>query len=143
MFWFLTTSNKARLHDPTEAARILAKYWFDFECDTLIEQDADGQHRLSFSGDGWPGAWLLPDGVSKDDHYPDFDMPEEEGFAEFLIDIAPCLADTLIVQAIGTATGEFPLAAVEWRIEPGSTTVAKTEFTSSVENASPQVLARA
>ena len=39
-FWFLTTSNKPRLRDPTKVERIMDKYWFDFDCSVAIERDA-------------------------------------------------------------------------------------------------------
>jgi hypothetical protein len=143
MFWFLSTSNKPRLRDPTKVLQIMAKYWFDVECEALVEQDADGQHHLSIQGDGWPSAWLLPPGATPEDYYPDFDTPGQEEFAAFLTDIAPFLLEPLIVQAIGTATGEFPLSAGEWRVDPGSTMVTKTEFTVLAENPNSLVLVSA
>ena len=31
IFWFLTTSNKPRLRDPTQVQQIIERYWFDFD----------------------------------------------------------------------------------------------------------------
>ena len=62
LFWFLTTSNKPRLRDPTQVARIIGTYWFDFDCTVSVERGADGQHHLNIEGDGWPAAWPLPPG---------------------------------------------------------------------------------
>jgi hypothetical protein len=132
-FWFMTRSNKPRLRDPTRVRQIIGKYWFDFDCAVEVEQGSDGQHRLSIQGDGWPAAWLLPPDMLAEEFYPDFDTSGQEEFAAFLADIAPFLMEPLTVQAIGTADGEFPVSACEWRVEPNSASVARFEFTSDAE----------
>ena len=140
-FWFLTASNNPRLRDPTQVLEIIARYWFDFECEVEVEQDADGQSRLSIHGDGWPAAWPLPPGTSQEDFLPDFDTAGDEEFCDFLTDIAPFLEETLLVQAIGTVDGHFPFSASEWRIHPGVTAVATIAFTSPAESGDLLLLA--
>ena len=123
-FWFLTTSNKPRLRDPTQVSQLIAKYWFDFDCSVEIEHDSDGQPRLVVDGDGWPAAWPLPPDTSGEEFCPDFDTSGQEEFTAFLAQIAPFLMEPLVVQAVGTASGEYPLSACEWRVDCRSGTVA-------------------
>lgn len=121
-FWFRTTSNEPRLRDPTQVLGIVGRYYFDFDLAVGVNRAADGQHHLAIHGDGWPGAWPLPAGTSPQAYEPDFATNGLEEFEAFLNEIAPFLAETLIVQAIGSVSGRFPLSACEWRIEPNSPT---------------------
>jgi hypothetical protein len=141
MFWFLTTSNKPRLRDPTQVQQIIETYWFDFDFTVEIEHTPNGQHRLGIQGDGWPSAWLPPPGTPSEEYCPDFNTSGQEEFAAFLVEVAPFLVETLIIQAIGTADGEFPLSACEWRVEPRSATIARIEFITDAENAAPLAMA--
>ena len=140
-FWFLTTSNKPRLRDPTQVQQIIGRYWFDFDFTVAVEDHPDGQHCLGIQGNGWPAAWLPPPDTSSEEWYPDFDTSGQEEFAAFLAEVAPFLTEALTVQAIGTAAGEFPFSACEWRVEPNAATVARMEFTSNAENSAPLVMA--
>ncbi len=130
-FWFLTTSNKPRLRDLTAAQSIIAKYGFDFDCTVTIERDRLGQPRLSIDGDGWPCAWLLPSGGARAKFVPDYATADGKEFPTFLAEIAPLLAEPLLVQAIGTVTGEFPLHACLWRADPAGS-VRVTDFSSTI-----------
>ena len=142
-FWFAVACNKPRLCDRAQVLQIIARYWFDFDCEVAIKQDSDGQACLAIDGDGWPAAWLLPPDTSAEEYYPDYPTLGQEEFAAFLIEIAPFLMEHLIVQAIGTVNGRFPLSACEWRVAPGSNTVAKFEFTTPSESTAPLSLASA
>jgi hypothetical protein len=51
-----------------------------------------------------------------------------EGFEDFLREVAPFLAEPLIVQAVGSENCRFPLAACQWLIEPGSKDIRCTGF---------------
>ena len=133
-FWFAVACNRPRLRDPVAGTRIIAQYWFDFDIEVKISPDADGHACLHIEGDGWPACWPLPEGMSGEDYYPDYPTEGQEEFAAFLIEIAPQLAEPLIVQAIGTVSGRFPLSACQWRVEPGSSAVAKTEFTAPAQS---------
>jgi hypothetical protein len=132
-FLFVTTCNKPRLRDPTKAQDILGRYWFDWDLAVEIEENACDQHRLTIQGEGWPAAWPMPDHCDRDHFQPDIDCDGLSDFERLLEEIAPCLDEPLIVQAIGTVDGRFPLSACEWRVAPGSGTVAKVKFTSSAE----------
>ena len=142
-FWYVTASNQPCLRDPTRVQQIIAKYWFDFDCNVEVEPDSAGRQRLSMQGDGWPAAWLLPADTSSEEYYPDHVTPGQEEFAACLAEIAPFLMETLVVQAIGSSDGQFPLSACEWQVSPGSTAVAKIEFTSFAESEAPLALASA
>jgi hypothetical protein len=142
-FWFAVACNKPRLRDPAQVLGIIGRYWFDFDCAVAIENDTEGQSRLSIDGDGWPAAWPLPPGISAEDYYPDYPTLGQEEFEAFLSEVAAFLMDPLVVQAIGTVNGRFPLSACEWRLAPCSTAVAKIEFTSAAESAAPLTLATA
>ena len=79
-------------------------------------------------GYDWPGAWKVPDGVDREDFAPDYDEDPDDGFAQFLLDIAHCLAEPLTVQAVGSEKCRFPLSACEWHIRPGGTEVEVQAF---------------
>ena len=109
----------ATARDPGPVPRIIAKYWFDFDCAVQIEMDSLGQSRLTIDGDGWPAAWPLPWGISAEEYYPEYPTLGQEEFEDFLLEVAAYLAEPLVVQAIGTVNGRFPLSACEWRVTPG------------------------
>lgn len=129
-FWFWSTCNKPRLRDPTAVKAIIARHWFDFDFDVCVERAPDGHQLLKMEGDGWPGAWQIPAGASPDDFQLDFEQDELENFEPMLLAIAPFLAEPLIVQAVGTVKGAYPLNACQWRVEPCATQIEKVEFTS-------------
>ena len=52
----------------------------------------------------------------------------EEGFEQFLKDLASCLADPLTVQAVGHDDCCFPFAAHEWHVRPGCAQVEINDF---------------
>ena len=79
-----------------------------------------GQPCLSIYGGDWPGAWKIPDGVDKDNFELDYDADADEGFDEFLKAIAPCLAESLTIQSVGTENCRFPISACEWHVRPGA-----------------------
>jgi hypothetical protein len=118
-FVFITACSQPRLRDPTRALDIIARYWFDWDLAVGIESEASGQQRLTIEGEGWPGAWKIPEHIP-DEFEPDFARDGSLDFETLLEDLAPCLAEPLIVQAIGSRGGRFPLLAAEWRIEPVS-----------------------
>ncbi len=118
---------------PGPVTRIIAKYWFDFDCAVEVETDSAGQSRLTIDGDGWPAAWPLPPGISAEEYYPDYPTLGQEEFEDFLLEVAANLAEPLVVQAIGTVNGRFPLSACEWRVAPGASAVAKVEFNSAFD----------
>lgn len=92
----------------------------------------------------------LPEGVSRSDVTQYFDDWEKNGlpegapesafkssisgmfdvnrFLDFLVALAPYLAEPLLVNAIGHEKCRFPLAACEWRIEPGGSEVHISEL---------------
>lgn len=127
-FWFRTTCNKPRLRDPTKVLEIIDCYCIDQDMAVTIERAPDGFRLLNIEGDGWPGASRLTDA----DSLRDVDYGED-GLGDFepmLLELAPCLAEPLIVQAVGTVKGAYPLSACQWRVEPFATSIDKVEFTS-------------
>lgn len=119
-----TASNGPRLKDPEAARKVLERYCWDGDVQALIETDqSDGQAYLALYGYDWPGAWKLPDGANREDFAPDYDEDPDDGFTQVLLDIAPCLAEPLTVQAVGAEKCRFPLSACEWHIRPGGTEV--------------------
>jgi hypothetical protein len=128
-FMFATACNKPRLRDPTKARDIIGRYRFDWDLSVEIETDTNGEHRLTIHGEGWPGAWRIPPECKPDEFEPNFaGISDFEGLLE---ELAPCLADPLIVQAIGTVTGLFPLLANEWSISPGSRLIQRRDFSAN------------
>ena len=61
--------------------------------------------------------------MSRENYAPDYDEDPDDGFVQFLLDIAPCLAEPLTVQAVGAEKCRFPLSACEWHVRPDSTEV--------------------
>src|SRR6266511_1380039 len=119
-FLATTASNGPQLKDPEAAQKVVERYWWDGDVRALIETDhSDGQAYLALYGYDWPGAWKVPDGVDREDFASDYDDDPADGFAQFLLDIAPCLAEPLTVQAVGSEKCRFPLSACEWHIQPG------------------------
>src|SRR5262245_21977923 len=103
--WFVTTCNKPRLADPAAVLTILGRYRFDWDFAVEVKANGAGHYRLQVEGEGWPGAWLR----TADDRDDEPDFPSD-GLAEFealLSEIAPHLAEPLIVQAIGQDQGRF------------------------------------
>ena len=124
-----TASNDPVLGDVDAARRILDRYFFDGDFQAEIQEDGDnGGSYLSICGYDWPGAWKIPDGVAKDGYEPDYELDPDEGFDEFLKEIAPFLAEPLTIQAIGTEKCRFPISACEWHVRPGATEIEVNGF---------------
>ena len=128
-FIAVTSSNEARLRRPNVAREILAGYFFDGEVEALI-QDADGEATLAVCGYEWPGAWKLAEGSDE----PDWEEDSGDGFEQFLLEIAPYLAEPLVVQAVGAEACRFPLVACEWIVRPGARRIETNGFSGAVEN---------
>lgn len=126
-FVFVTTCNRPRLRDPTRALEVIGRYWFDWDLAVGLASDT-AAHHLTIEGEGWPGAWQIPEHTPAELSEPDLAADGMPAFEAFLKDIACCLAERLIVQAIGSKSGRFPLLAAEWRIEPSSKRLRRRHF---------------
>jgi hypothetical protein len=113
--------------DVQAVERVLAGYVLDRDLRAGVAFDFDdGRPHLYLYGSAWPEAWPLPDGIERADFDPDstdFREHGAEGFVELLKELAPHLAEPLVVQAIGADRCRFPLAAAEWSIDAAGTTV--------------------
>jgi len=137
-----TASSGPRLKDATAAKKVLERYYWDGDVQALIETDGPtGQPTLPLYGYDWPGAWKVPDGISPAEFVPDYDLDPGDGFEGFLRDIAPHLAESLTVQAIGFEKCRFPLSACEWHIQPDGTTIAISGFQHNHDEAVPLITA--
>lgn len=123
-FLATTASNGPRLRNQEAARQVLERYYWDGDVQALIETDrSDGQAYLALYGYDWPGTWKIPHDVDREAFATDYDDDPDDGFAQFLLDIAPCLAEPLTVQAVGSEKCRFPLSACEWHIQPDGTEV--------------------
>lgn len=127
-----TASNDPKINDHEAVERIIAAYYFDPDFNVGVGFDPEtGLPYLFMYGYVWPEAWKLAQGVSRQKFDPyGNDLYEEgdDGFEQFLKDIAPYLAEPLTVQAIGAERCRFPLAASEWHVAVGDTEVETTGF---------------
>ena len=89
--------------------------------------------RLTIDGDGWPAAWPLPPGTSGEEYYPEYPTLGQEEFEAFLLEAAAYLVEPLVVQAIGTVNGRFPLSACEWRVRRGQRPWPRSSSRSAVD----------
>jgi len=122
-----TASNSPKLRDLEAARKVLAHYKWDGAVKPDIELD-HGQARLAVYGFGWPGAWRMPDGLDPEKYKPDRDVDSEDGFADFLKEMLPYLAEPLTVHAVGTENCRFPISACEWHVRPCTTEVEVNGF---------------
>ena len=135
-FMATTACNGPRLKDAEAAAKVLERFYWEGEGDievTITMDSSDGQAHLMLYGYDWPGAYKIPDNVSRDEFEPNYDIESYDGFQEFLRDIAPHLADPLTVQSIGSEKCRFPLAACEWHILPGDSKIQVNDFQHSLD----------
>ena len=133
-FMATTASNSPRLKDPESARKVLERYFWDGDIEVTITTDSsDGQPRLMLYGYDWPGAYKIPDNVSRDEFEPDYNVEPYDGFQEFLRDIASHLVDPLTVQAVGSEKCRFPLSACEWHILPRGSKIEVNEFRHSLD----------
>jgi hypothetical protein len=123
-----TASNGARLKDPEAVEKIIGCYVWDGDVEASI-QTREGQACLVIYGYDWPNAWKIPEGVNRDEFEPDYDI--DDGFDAFLKEVSPYLAEPLTVQSVGAERCRFPLAASEWHIRPGETTIEVNSFNHS------------
>jgi hypothetical protein len=131
-----TASNDPALKDADAARSVLDRYLFDGEVQAEIHKDTEnGQAYLEIAGYDWPGAWRIPEGVVKDEFEPDYDADPDDGFGNFLREIAPFLAEPLTIQAVGMQNCRFPLSACEWHIRPGATDIEVNCFRHPVDEA--------
>ena len=124
-----TASNGPRLKDSVAAKGVIASFCFDG--DLIVEVETDSRiHKdyLVIYGTNWPGAWPMPRGTNVEDLEPNYDEDSGEGWERFLNAIAPYLDEPLTVQAVGSEKCRFPLAACEWRIEPGNPHIEVNQF---------------
>src|SRR5262245_34369544 len=111
-----TVHNRARLRDQGSAREILGGYLWPGEVQaTILTDPATGHAYLTISGFDWPEACRIPDDVSREEFEPSDDADD---FEQFLRELAPCLAEPLTVQAVGSEKLLLPLTACEWYVRP-------------------------
>jgi len=133
-FVAVTASNGPRILNVDSVLEVLNQYFWSGDVEAVVRIDPiRNEAYLIISGDEWPGAWKIPEGVNADDFEPDYDIDPDDGFQEFLKEVAPFLAEPLTVQAIGYENCRFPLAACEWYVRPGATAVEVTGFGRSAD----------
>src|SRR2546427_939530 len=78
-FMATTASNGPRLKDPAAAKQVLDRFYWECDVEAVIrEEPEDGQAHLYVYGYDWPAAWKMPEGVSRSDFQPDYDV--DDGF---------------------------------------------------------------
>jgi hypothetical protein len=142
-FMAVMACNGPRLKDHEAVAQIISRYFVSPDVSLGVGfEHHSGASYLYIYGDMWPEAWKMPLGVAPEDFdpYTDERYPDgAAGFIELLQDLAPHLAEPLIVQAIGSTKCRFPLSACEWRIEPNGAKVVATSF---AQDAVPEIVNR-
>lgn len=123
-----TASNEALLSDADAVRAVLDRYYLDGDCQPILRQDEDGQSYLSIAGNDWPMAWHIPDGCPAVAFVPDWNEDAEKAFEQLLREIASCLAEPLIIQAVGAQACQFPLAACEWHVCPHASEIQSGGF---------------
>lgn len=131
-FLATTGSNEAAVHDVSGLRRVLDRYFLVGDVRACL-REVDGTPTLMICGFDWPAAWSMPAGADADDLDPDWDADGDEGFLQLLQDIAPYLTDALVVQAVGAEACRFPLAACQWRVQPGASEVEVNGFGAELE----------
>jgi len=111
-FMAVMACNGPRLKDHKAVAQIISRYFLSSDfCLGVDFEHHSGASYLNIYGDMWPEAWKMPLGVVPEDFdpYTDERYPEgADGFIELLKELAPHLAEPLIVQAIGSTKCRFP-----------------------------------
>ena len=101
-FLGVTASSGAKIKKDKEeeVQKLLDKYDFSRGLECRINNGS-----IEIWGYEWPYLYLKP----KNDE----DDPDDDVFVEFLEELAPLLAETLVIQAIGNEKCIFPLSAIE------------------------------
>ncbi len=124
--------NDPKINDHDAVEQIVARYFFDPELNIGVSFDHEtGEPYLFVFGYVWPESWKIPEGTEPGEFDPFIEDRYEHGaeeFIQFLKDVAPYLAEPLIVQAVGAQKCLFPLSACEWHVEAGGTEVEINEF---------------
>jgi len=119
-FAFATACNRPLLSNPEAVLRIMSRFHFGWDTAVNVEPETDSDtKRLVITGNGWPGAWRVPDGADPECEL-DYEGEGRESFEQFLKEVSPYLAEPLTVHAIGSINSQFPLSACEWHVLPGS-----------------------
>jgi hypothetical protein len=125
----VTASSGPRIKDLCSEAveETIARFFFDpdLKIGTAFDPHT-GAPFLFLYGYAWPEAWEVPIGMPRDEFDPYTTEEYEEGddgFIELLKALAIYLEEPLTVQAIGHTKCQYPLAACQWHIEPGSNEV--------------------
>jgi hypothetical protein len=104
----VTASGGARIKKgkENEVQKLLDKYDFSRGLECQIDNGS-----IAIWGYEWPHLWLKP----KNNEEPEFG---KDFFEEFLEELAPFLAEKLVIHAIGNEKCVFPLAAMEIKVTP-------------------------
>ena len=90
-FVFVILSNRPRLNDSKAVLDLIGRYHFSWEVEVGVDSDpSTSAHRLTISGDGWPGAWKVPDGMEAECELK-HQGEGREGFEQFLKEVAPLI----------------------------------------------------
>ncbi len=101
-FFGVTASSGAKIKKDKEeeVQKLLDKYDFSRGLECQINNGS-----IEIWGYEWPYLYLKP----KNDE----DDPDDDVFVKFLEELAPLLAETLVIQAVGNEKCVFPLSAAE------------------------------
>ena len=102
IFLGVTASSGAKIKEGKfeEVEKLMDKYDFSRGLECMIDNGS-----IYLLGYEWPDLWLK--------YEDDDDQDCEDNFEEFLKELAPFLSEDLVVHAIGTEKGIFPLVAME------------------------------
>jgi hypothetical protein len=119
-------SNSPAVNNPEAVQKVLDSY-HAYCSDVCFRLDSEsGTERLIFEGGDWPRIIKASDSAE----YGEENMAELDDSPEgLMLEISPYLKEKLIIQAVGTNNGRWPLAAAQWEIEPGGKTVKLSGFT--------------
>ena len=111
-----TASSGARIKK--EKRKELEAYLEGFSTDSedveLVIEDGE-EPTIEIYGYGWFTVWEKVDNEEGEEEVVDFDTEKTD---EFLLGLAPFLAEPLIIQSVGNEKCRFPLAAWEYRVHP-------------------------
>jgi hypothetical protein len=131
-FMAVTACSNPRIKDHEAVEALIQKYYFDpdFQVGVGFDEE-DGSPYLFAYGYVWPEAWPLPEYSSRptfDPYAGDTYEEGDDGFLQFMKDVARHLLEPLTLQAIGNTKCRFPLSACQWTIRPGSRRVHIIKF---------------